>query len=82
MDNQEIGVVTSGTFSPALERGVGLGFIAKDQGAVGQKILIGNETNKISAEIVKRPILVAKNGQRQRGLADVILVDLDPCAWC
>ena len=55
-DGEEVGIVTSGTFSPALERGVGLGFIAKDHGTVGQKILIGNESNKISAEIVKRPI--------------------------
>lgn len=55
-DGIEIGVVTSGTFSPSLERGVGLGFVIKDRGAVGEKIRIGNESNKIAAEIVKRPI--------------------------
>ena len=55
-DGEEIGIVTSGTFSPALERGVGLGFIAKDQGTFGQKLSVGSENNKITVEVVKRPI--------------------------
>ncbi len=39
--NEEIGVVTSGSFSPALNKGIGLGFVRKDLAVVGEKIFIG-----------------------------------------
>lgn len=55
-DGQARGVVTSGTFSPSLERGVGLGFIAKDQAKPGGKILCGDEKSTIEAQIAGRPV--------------------------
>ena len=42
-DNEEIGVVTSGSFSPALNKGIGLGFVKKELAALGTKIFIGGE---------------------------------------
>ncbi len=48
---QDIGVVTSGTFSPSLNLGIGLGFVQSDHGALGEKIFVGDERNKISATI-------------------------------
>lgn len=53
---QEIGVVTSGTFSPHLKRGVGMGYVLKDYGAMGEKILIGDQNSKIEASISQRPL--------------------------
>lgn len=59
-DNKEIGVVTSGTFSPALTRGIGMGFVASEFAQVGKKILVGDPKNTIPAEITVRPFY--KNG--------------------
>lgn len=53
---EEIGVVTSGTFSPGLERGIGLGFVAEKYFSIGKKLFIGDGKNKLEAEIVGRPI--------------------------
>lgn len=53
---EKIGVVTSGTFSPSLQLGIGLGFVDKNYCAVGEKILIGNGKDKLVAEIASRPI--------------------------
>ncbi len=55
-----IGEVVSGTFSPALQVGIGLGFIETSQFSSGKKILFGDEKNKATANIVKRPFY--KNG--------------------
>lgn len=53
---EDVGVVTSGTYSPSLEKGIGLGFIKKDYGDIGNKILIGDNKNKFAAKIEKKPI--------------------------
>ncbi len=42
----EIGHVTSGTFSPFCQRGIGLGFIVAARGGNGQKIYFGDDNNK------------------------------------
>jgi len=55
-----IGEVTSGTFSPGLQVGVGLGFIDVSSITTGQKIFFGDDKSKASATIVKRPFY--KNG--------------------
>lgn len=55
-----IGEVTSGTFSPALQLGIGLGFIDVKHLTVGNKILFGDDKTRASAVIVKRPFY--KNG--------------------
>jgi len=52
----EIGHVSSGTFSPSLIKGLGLGFVQKASCSVGDKILFGDENNKVSAVIAKKPI--------------------------
>ncbi len=55
---QMIGEVTSGTFSPGLQVGIGLGFLKTL--SVGKNIFFGDEKNKATASIVKRPFY--KNG--------------------
>ncbi|MDP2654055.1 MAG: glycine cleavage system aminomethyltransferase GcvT [Candidatus Omnitrophota bacterium] len=53
---EEIGTVTSGTFSPFLNKGVGLGFVGAGHGTPGEKILFGGEGQALPGEIVKRPV--------------------------
>jgi len=64
-DRKEIGIVTSGTFSPALERGIGMGFVETNTAPRGAKIFIGENLtegearNTIEAEIVAKPFYKA-----------------------
>jgi aminomethyltransferase len=59
-DNQEIGLVTSGTFSVALQLGVGIGFMNTPIKDVGCQIFFGDEKNKVAATVTQRPFY--KNG--------------------
>lgn len=59
LDKQEIGIVTSGTFSPNLKQGVGLGFVPLYSN-VGDQIYFGSVDNMVRATIEDRPIY--KNG--------------------
>jgi len=51
----EIGVVTSGTMSPSLGKGIGLGYVATDFSKVGTTILIQIRKKQVPATIVKLP---------------------------
>jgi aminomethyltransferase len=57
---QDIGVVTSGTFSPALQAGIGIGFMSRHSREAGTEIFFGEEKNKATAVVAKRPFY--KNG--------------------
>ena len=57
IDNQPIGEVTSGTHSPKLSYGIGLGYIQPNYNKIGQKIAIEIRGKLIDAEIVKTPFL-------------------------
>ncbi len=57
---QEIGRVSSGSFSPSLARGIGLGFVDRRRAAEGDRIFFGADGARVEAEIVARPIY--KNG--------------------
>lgn len=59
-DGAPMGDVTSGTFSPALQRGIGLGFIDMGQCKVGSKIYFADEKTKGAAVLSQRPFY--KNG--------------------
>ncbi len=50
-----IGIVTSGTMSPSMGKGIGLGYVKADKAALGTKIYIQIRKNAISATIVKLP---------------------------
>ena len=51
-----IGVVTSGTQSPSLGVGIGLGFVPAGAAAVGNPLLIEVRGNRFPAVIVRKPI--------------------------
>ncbi|MCK5306331.1 MAG: glycine cleavage system aminomethyltransferase GcvT [Candidatus Omnitrophica bacterium] len=53
--DKEIGVVSSGSFSPSLKRGIGMGYVEADYRTAGTKVTLGDGRVKIKAEIIKRP---------------------------
>jgi len=57
LDSEEnkIGEVTSGTMSPSLGYGIGLGYVTKDCSKVGTEILVAVRKRRLKAEIVKLP---------------------------
>ncbi len=52
-----IGQVTSGTMSPTLGKGIGMGYIAKEYSAFGTQIWLKIRNKTISAEVVKMPFI-------------------------
>lgn len=52
---QQIGLITSGTFSPGLQAGIGIGFMNLPHRQVGDTIFFGDEKSKAEAKIAKRP---------------------------
>jgi len=57
IDSNSIGEVTSGTHSPTLSYGIGLGYIKSNYSKIGQKIKIEIRGKLLDAEIVKTPFL-------------------------
>lgn len=51
----QIGEVTSGTISPTLKAGIGMGYVSSEFAALGGRIFIGIRNRPIAAEIVKTP---------------------------
>jgi len=54
-DGSEIGYVTSGTFSPSLEKGIGIGYVNVPFNEVGTEIKILIRNKEVPAEVVKTP---------------------------
>lgn len=54
-EGERIGEVVSGTFSPALGRGIGIGFIKKTFTNSGKVIIFGDDKFRETSEIVPRP---------------------------
>lgn len=52
-----IGKVTSGTMSPVLNQGIGMGYVAKEYSAFGNLIFVQIRNKNIPAEIVKLPFI-------------------------
>lgn len=52
---QEIGKVTSGTQSPSLSKGIGLGYVDTSFAVVGEEIYISVRNKQLKAQIVKLP---------------------------
>ena len=54
-EGQIIGEVTSGTMSPCLKKGIGMGYVATAFGKVGTELGIMVRGRQLKAEIVKPP---------------------------
>jgi len=57
VDNQgeKIGLVTSGTMSPSLNKGIGLGYVTVENSKPETEIFIQIRKNKVAAQVVKPP---------------------------
>lgn len=60
---QKSGEVTSGTFSPTLEKGIGLGYVPTPSSAIGTKLEIDIRAKKAPATVVPAPFY--KKGTRK-----------------
>ena len=52
---EEIGVVTSGTSSPSLERAIGMGYVSSAYRKIGTEIMINMGKKSVEARVVKLP---------------------------
>ncbi|NEN24980.1 glycine cleavage system aminomethyltransferase GcvT [Cryomorpha ignava] len=58
-DGNEMGVVTSGTQSPSLDKAIGMGYVKAEQKASGTEIFIEIRNKSLKAEITKLPFYKA-----------------------
>lgn len=56
-EGSTIGEVTSGTMSPVLNKGIGMGYVAREYAAFGTEVFVKIRNKLISAEIVKLPFI-------------------------
>jgi aminomethyltransferase len=56
-EGQVIGQVTSGTMSPSLNKGIGMGYIAKEYSAFGTQVYVKIRNKAIPAEVVRMPFI-------------------------
>ncbi|MBX2996468.1 MAG: glycine cleavage system aminomethyltransferase GcvT [Bdellovibrionaceae bacterium] len=56
-NGEKIGIVTSGTHSPSLEVGIGIGFVAAPYASVGTDILVDIRGRKIKAQVCPTPFV-------------------------
>lgn len=54
-DGKVIGKVTSGTMSPSLNKGIGLGYVTTSHSAIDSDIFIKIRKNQVAAKVVKLP---------------------------
>ena len=54
-NDNEIGIVISGTMSPSIKKGIGLGYVTTENSKVGTTILIQIRKKQIPATVVKLP---------------------------
>ena len=54
-DKERIGTVTSGSFSPTLKKGIGLGYVKTDFAQAGSEIQIQIREKLVKAQVVKTP---------------------------
>jgi|TARA_B100000780_G_scaffold97258_1_gene67809 aminomethyltransferase len=57
-EENEIGVVTSGTMSPCLKKGIGLGYVNTTNSKIETTILIEIRNKKLEAHVVKLPFVI------------------------
>ena len=60
-DGSVVGTVTSGTFSPSLEAGIGMGYVETSLAAEDREVFIDIRGKKAPAHVVKLPFVAKKN---------------------
>lgn len=59
-DGQEVGKVTSGTFSPVLKKGIGMAYLATEVSKLGTKLTVTQRGKEQGIKVCKMPFLPAK----------------------
>jgi aminomethyltransferase len=67
-EGQRIGVVTSGTMSPMLRKGIALGFVDRPHHHVGTGVAIDIRGRTVDAEIVRGPFYPRRSGPSKSGV--------------
>jgi len=60
-EGNEIGEVTSGTMSPMLGKGIGMGYVSSEHAALGTEIFIGIRNKRVAASLVRLPFYKKKD---------------------
>ena len=56
-NNETVGIVTSGTMSPSLRKGIGLGYVKPEYNNIGEKLDVVIRDKNVKVEIVKLPFI-------------------------
>lgn len=56
-NGQSIGVVTSGTMSPILEKGIGMAYIDSNHSGTGNTVFVQVRNKNLEAMVVKLPFI-------------------------
>lgn len=56
-NDEEIGKITSGTQSPVLNKGIGLGYVKREEAKPENEIYVGIRNKRVKAEVVKPPLI-------------------------
>ena len=62
-DGEPVGLVTSGTFSPSLEQGIGMAYVRRDLAEPGTELEIDVRGRRRAARVEKRPLLSLADGR-------------------
>jgi len=54
-DSEEVGIVTSGVFSPTLEKAIGMAYVAPEFASIGQELSVDLRGKQVSASVVDLP---------------------------
>jgi aminomethyltransferase len=57
---RKIGMVTSGTFSPSLQKPIAMGYVATEHSKVGDKIQVLIRNKKYASEVAKMPFVESR----------------------
>jgi len=57
VNDRQVGIVTSGTQSPSLNKGIGLGYLTSQYTSIGTEILIDIRGKKVKAKVIKPPFV-------------------------
>jgi aminomethyltransferase len=60
-DTEVVGKVSSGTFSPTLSLGIGMGYVPPSSATSGEKFGVGIRDRRVQAEVVKLPFYQRKS---------------------
>jgi aminomethyltransferase len=64
-DNKRIGMVTSGTWSPTLGKGIGLGYLETEEASEGNDVSVMIRRKKFAAKVVRTPFYKRASAQVQ-----------------